>query len=611
MRNTSASANTSTTVEQHVATTTSAPLSYKRWQYFSDLTIGTANFFLVKYFPVDQLYIATTSSTPLKTSHLAKARGWFDNSYIPSTNPKYIKDVAFDETTGTYLAVGSAGLFISTDQGKRWTQKTAPVSTNYNATCVAHGNGKWVVGWSNGSITTSPTAENGSWTTLPATTFAWSSNYVDSVFWTGTRFVAGSQNKISSSADTVTWTNVSTTIYGTRVFSKNSAGRLLAGLNPNGTLYSDDNGLTWNVSTSVFTNSGSIAIAYSPSLDAFVAADAGGRMGYSTTAGMSWTAVTSSFGGSAINSLTWSDDDQQFVAAGASGKMAYSSDGITWTQRTNPTPIFSAVGFASGSFYGGISGNNGKLYKSPDGAVWAETGASFGAAADKVNRIREVNGKVIVGASRGQVSVSDDGGASFNVYDTGITADVYDVAYGNGYIAVGSDANGSYFSTSPDAHTWTYQGTFAVGGASGSTRITFGNGVFVRNTDSSMAYSADGINWSVATGGPLPASDLIFDNGLFIAAKEILWKSVDGITWTQAGTVTTNNAAQPFRNITRTSDKYLLGAYGAANASLAVIDLNFITDTTAYNTMSISGTTNLIAYGNDRVLVANRALCTD
>ncbi|GHV82090.1 hypothetical protein AGMMS49991_06480 [Spirochaetia bacterium] len=71
------------------------------------------------------------------------------------------------------------------------------------------------------------------------------------------------------------------------------------------------------------------ALAYSPEGKTFVAAGAGGKIGWSDDGAVTWTAAGSPFGASAVHALAYGGG--KFLAGGEDGKLAWSRDGKTWT----------------------------------------------------------------------------------------------------------------------------------------------------------------------------------------------------------------------------------------------------------------------------------------
>jgi hypothetical protein len=184
----------------------------------------------------------------------------------------------------------------------------------------------------------------------------------------------------------------------------------------------------------------------------------GGELYTSTsTTASSWTSRTSSFGTTAMNEVA-SNARDLYVAVGDSGKLATSSDGITWTQRTSSFGTDSIFSLAYGlDGYWVAGGENGKVAYSTDGITWTQK-------------------------------------------TTGITGNVYALAYGNGLWVSGNDSGAIYTATNPTG-TWTSR-TSGLGFISGGGLHYFkASSIWVAGTVSgtttnAVASSTDGLTWT-------------------------------------------------------------------------------------------------------------------
>lgn len=117
------------------------------------------------------------------------------------------------------------------------------------------------------------------------------------------------------------------------------------------------------------------------------------------------------------------------------------------------------------------------------------------------------------------------------------------IAYGNDVLVASRSASSSStsnsFATSADGITWTSRS----GGSNNKQyqSLAFGNGVFVAIQNAggtATLYSADGINWSGATGIDKVITSVCFGNGVFVAIANTgtqnarAFTSTDGQTWT-------------------------------------------------------------------------------
>lgn len=124
---------------------------------------------------------------------------------------------------------------------------------------------------------------------------------------------------------------------------------------------------------------------------------------------------------------------------------------------------------------------------------------------------------------------------------TGTTANLFDVAFGNGlFVAVG---NAGTIVTSPDGDIWTAR---TSGINPGFASIAFGNGAFVAVTlefaggqyVSTAVRSTNGIDWTPVDIGVAAVNRIVFGNGKFVATAfsspnpSVVLTSTDGSTWT-------------------------------------------------------------------------------
>ncbi len=190
---------------------------------------------------------------------------------------------------------------------------------------------------------------------------------------------------------------------------------------------------------------------------------------------------------------------------------AYSLDGITWTAMTMPT----ATGGGGGE---------------PDNQ-W------IAVAYDIYNSV----GRYVAVAKGSSTAAYSLDGINWTSVSMGVVEDWIDVVGGNGtFVAIAeSDSSTTWRSTSTNGGvTWT-----AATVATGSKAITYGGGRFViveGNFSNSVAYSANGIAWTVTT---LPSNDdstesnwvdVAYGNGRFVAIADssaMAAYSVNGATW--------------------------------------------------------------------------------
>jgi hypothetical protein len=139
-----------------------------------------------------------------------------------------------------------------------------------------------------------------------------------------------------------------------------------------GILSTSTNGSTWTQNSSaatVFGGSAIWSVAYSSSLNLFVATGSAGLLATATDPTGTWTARTSSFATSPVYYCIWSTSLSLFVAVGSSGKIATSSNGTAWTQQTSgiTTNIYAIAANGTQLVAGG---SNSVILRSTNGTAW-------------------------------------------------------------------------------------------------------------------------------------------------------------------------------------------------------------------------------------------------
>ena len=323
---------------------------------------------------------------------------------------------------------------------------------------ITYGNGKYVAGGDNGKIAYST---NGiTWNIADTgTVFEYYSSFdgnryanVNSIAWGKDKFVAvGSNSKVATSPDGITWTAIPET---------------------NAFTYTDQSG-TDNIKLSI----GSIAYGK----DKFVAGCTNGHIAYSSD-GVTWTTINpkSLFNNYGIdltvyvNAIAY-DGNGKFVAVGSHREdIAYSSDGINWTipEVDEDMYIYNTVAYGSGKFVA-VAGN-GEIATSPDGVTWTATATTI---------------------------------------DKRLNCTAQAIAYGSGkFVAVGGKFFGNNMATSPDGVTWTNDVIDGLGQTTESwlsyeslKAIAYGDGKFVAvGSLGHIAYLSVGTSTGGSGGGTSP-----------------------------------------------------------------------------------------------------------
>jgi len=245
-----------------------------------------------------------------------------------------------------------------------------------------------------------------------------STTNVTAIAYGNSKFVAvGVTGKMATSSDGITWTEVTTSTFGSNAINAIAFGgdKFVAG-SKYGTMATSSDGVTWTAVTASPNIPSTInAIAYGGGK--FVAV--GNGMATSTN-GTEWTKVTPSAIDSTINAIAYGGD--KFVAGGDRGKMATSPDGTTWTAinigtlldykhtsgATQQADIY-AIAYGGGKFYAGggsgsssdsqsLGGGNsvGKCISSTNGSAWTAAANSSTFATITIRAIAFGDGKFVV-----------------------------------------------------------------------------------------------------------------------------------------------------------------------------------------------------------------------
>lgn len=327
-----------------------------------------------------------------------------------------------------------------------------------------------------------------------------------------------------------------------------------------------------------------------------------GDGGYVTrsTDGINWSTPVSIY-----PSIEWKDvvrENDIAVLVGNDGKITTSQDYVNWTQvKEISTNDFNSVAFArkrdiDDEILYGVNGSN-YVYSSLNFKNWDSTGLFLNVYFYK---IAYGNGIYVVIGQKGYISRSTDG-VNWSPVDTIIDEALIDVQYINGKFYIVSYSGFFYVST--DGIDWTYvsdissetlaqfnpyyANTLASDGDqyfmapygqyyyistnAGQTwtktlyssgywqAIAFGNGTWVMaGQGGRMAYRTNTTSWvTTYPGGAERFDDVVFGNGVFIAASSLAGKfirSTNGINWT---VVNTSTAGGAYRSLTYNEGKFI------------------------------------------------------
>jgi hypothetical protein len=475
---------------------------------------------------------------------------------------------------GLYVAVGSAGMLLTSSDGAHWTYQASGTLANLQG--VTYGGGRFVAvggvdrrkagGAIAGAILTS--ADGVSWVALEGQ----GDTMIRAVAYGDGRYVAvGDGGALLTSADATAWTRQ---VWG-EAFHPDflavayGAGRFVAA--GGAVLYSAD-GTQWSVPAEAAHGT---AIAFDG--ERFVAA--GGTLSgfnepmISTSAdGNTWSplihrapqgvpgsdarwdgiahaqgiyiAVGSSSQGQVlsavepINSWEYASPGSggrlkaiiyaggQYVAVGAD--ILTSADGVDWTLHTPAAqlPPLDGVVYGGGRFV--ISTEAGETLTSTDGATWEKHPRPGG----WLFRDMAYGAGLFVAIDHQNTLLTSPDGAAWTPRQSGGETNLLGVLYGGGqFVVLGS---GGTMLTSPDGITWA---PHATGTAAVVRRAAYGGSryVAVGGGGGAVLTSPDGVTWTEgSTGVDTFMYDIAYGNGLFVAVGyQALLTSPDGVTWTR------------------------------------------------------------------------------
>lgn len=239
-------------------------------------------------------------------------------NWLPADGSLYLKTTYPDLST-------ELGSLPTPDSASSWTARSSGLYASL--LFIAHGNGLYLTGGTNGVLSTSPNA----------------------VTWTSRTSGLGTSD-------------ISCAAYGNGLY--------LIG-NISGGLATSPNGVTWTARTSGFAGTQINSIAYGNGV--YVAVGSGGKITSSPDA-ITWTARTSGFGSAALYGVIFVNG--KFIAFGenSTSSIATSTDGITWTLITSPGSV-KLLNYSGNSFFA-VVGNNKDIWTSKDLVTWSKTRVS-------------------------------------------------------------------------------------------------------------------------------------------------------------------------------------------------------------------------------------------
>jgi hypothetical protein len=561
-----------------------------KWTGFGKTVFSTAGYRIL-YDSDAALWIAIgQGGNSIATSTTPKTSWTGQGSIFPSATCVYGPATNYSgaQNLSAYLLGGysTGSLLAYSLDGTTWQMGTTSGLACQGFNTIAYGNGIYVAGGtpigSGNSFATS--TDQITWTGRGGSTLMSNVNqitYGNGIFIaTGTKGTAGST--IMKSTDGVTWTNL-TNVYGSysgRCVAYYQGRWIVGGGAYYGINYSDDNGTTWNYTSTSYSiySTQTNAIAYGNDIVVSVGQGTVNTLAISTNMGVSWTGKGLLLSGSG-NDVKYNDG--LWLAVGgdnvSTGNIIVKStdNGTTWTQvATHNTSYFtslSSVQNVNGTWY--ISGrgayylaySNTSNPTSISDFVMVST-VSFTTNGASLSTFNYQKPKYIVGGKGMKGSVT--GLSWFDILNQPFTK-VNDV-YWNGTIWVGV---GEYFSTVRNTIAYSYDGINWVGiGATIFT--TSGNNVYYSTANSlwiatgtgtnTLATSVDGINWTGrgTTVFTTAGGRITYYNNLLIGVGEGSSKiatSTDGISWDTNARITTG------RTVVYINNQWVVAGDGTSN----------------------------------------------
>lgn len=477
--------------------------------------------------------------------------------------------VAIGANSGSTVCIA-----ISTD-GMTWTASTNNPFLYGIGNGIAWNGSYWVaVGWAAGNTNCIATSSDGdTWATSSSNPFAGGQGH--GIAWNGSYWVAVGYNSgsivcIATSSDGDTWTNSNNPFAGGqgRGIAWNGSYWVAVGTNSDSTvcIAKSPDGMTW---TDASNNPFNVAFGIAWNGSYWVAVGTNGTYTVAmatSTDGMTWTnASNNPFTGgygygiasgiaplhNEIINIKTVTEPQYFYVAGGKGdpSIVYSTNGVTWTG-TNSNDVLGgdcyAVLYAGGLWLAGGSG----IAYSEDGIVWnlatgditAEIGVCYG--------IVYGGGKWVAGVSGTYKLAYSTDGMNWSATTNGDTIFIYAgrcnaVAYGNsmwvagGYSTDMLEGNNTV-AYSTDGMTWTVSTSGSNILIDSCKAVAYGNGLWVAGGagTNTLIYSEDGMAWTTSTNGISILYDCLtvaYGNGMWVAGGAGTYNlaySADGITWT-------------------------------------------------------------------------------
>ena len=235
--------------------------------------------------------------------------------------------------------------------------KTATFSAISEIRGVAYGNGLWVIDGSDGKIYTS--SDRITWTERTSNTSAelWGLRYVNNKF-----IACGYDGTIVISDDGITW-EVSSTGTTNDIYDVAFCNNMYIAVGESGTILTSTDAINWSLKGNYSTTT----LRRICCVDNYViVVGIGGVILYSKNGGSDWNVATS---GTTNNLFGITFDGSQYLVSGASGLLLKSTDAINWSSSNlGVTGNLLNINYTNGIYI--ISGTVGTFFTSYDATNW-------------------------------------------------------------------------------------------------------------------------------------------------------------------------------------------------------------------------------------------------
>lgn len=414
---------------------------------------------------------------------------------------------------GVFVAVGGKGTILNSADGTNWSSTLAPTPNDFTA--ITFGEGLFVATTKIGTgdhVFTSP--DGIAWTRRRGEGF----DDPSSVTWGGDRFViVRTDSSLDLSSNGEFWTRISS--QGRLYFRFHSvfyAEGMFVAVGEEGEIGTSDNGNTW-----VERSSGVTATLRSVVFGngRWLAASRDGVL-VSSPDGINWTQISNS-AGNTLRDMTQAKG--AYVAVGDKGRILTSADGKRWTGQSFSANPLKAVAFGADRF---VAAGGRWIVASWDGLNWSSEAVL--PEASEVNDLTFANGVFLAVGDAGKIWTSPDG-AVWTERTSGVGERLVSVAFNAGeFLAVGDK---STILASTDAANWTLR---ANPTSSELTGVVHGHAGYVATgQDGLILRSTDGVAWTPIQLPLRVALDKVAYGGgqYVVTGSETIFTSVDGVTW--------------------------------------------------------------------------------